>query len=126
MSEYLIFEAQGDDVSNEAILICSQDWRDRIKIEGPSLLTWHPEIQNEYTLFCLSGERSKQISFLHGGLFKYRAVCGVYESAQGKGYSGPADLQMLAQWAGCALEGLASPLGRCRIMAAIMRSNCLK
>lgn len=123
MSEFLIFDAQGDDVGHEAYVVCSPDWREKIRVEGESVLTWQEEIWNRYTPCCFTEGRLQQLRQMHPGFLKYRPVRRVYESAQSKGYQGDADLPSVAQWAGCSGQfDVGTPLGRCRLMAAIMRS----
>lgn len=105
----------------EAFIICDRQWVETGYAVSDDAFYWGIQAAwSDSDLWCYDpGEFYKNRTE-----FPNRSIYGIWAQTQQKGYAGPPSLMGMAEWAGVksGTYEVASPLERCRTMAAIMRS----
>jgi hypothetical protein len=121
----IVLDADGLHEAGEAFVVCDADWRDTATASGAGVFGWNSAAWVDGQLWCFVPQELRAKRPAH---MAHVVVYGVLGAAQSRGYSGPAFLSALAEWAGVSVQGLdlATPAGRCLLIAAIMRSPRMK
>lgn len=122
--KHIILETNGRH-EPQAFLVCTHDFIEREAASGQAVFSWRSGVWLDCLLWAFDPAALRKTAAEH---LSSDVIHGVLITAQSKGYAGPPQLPSVAAWTGVPCEDyeLARPLDRCRLMAAVLRSERLR
>lgn len=120
-----MLDADGPAGQVEAFVVCDDTWQELARCSGREVFDWGPRAWLDARLWC---GNAADLRLKRPGRFDLLTLCSVLHIARERGFGGPDSVAALADWGQVpyAAADLSAPLGRCLLLAAVLRAPALR